>query len=389
MYFAQMDRTRNPFRFGTSLTREDLVDRVEEVQNVTQTLLDGARLFVIGPRRFGKTSILNVAKAEASSKGVPTILVNAEATLTLNDLAGELVAAIANALPLGLKERSLKVIEWFASLQPHVTYEPTTDSISVGVTPINPDKDTPSLVEVLGRANALAQERGIIIGIMIDEFQEISRREGIAAEKQLRACVQEHRHLAYVFAGSDTTMMAAMVTQYKRPFYRLGDTLMLGEIPSADMIAFIQTSFGNRKISISKAVCELILSECGGVPYNIQKLCYRTYSRAVLKSLETVDDQVVEAAIDNIVQGEALIYQTLFRTQPLSRQKILSALADPRSSKRSPALLARVTKSPDSTIRSALKILVEQDILRPALTSKDHVFVDPFFARFINGSYSL
>ncbi len=384
-----MDRARNPFRFGTSLTREDLVDRVEEVQNVTQTLLDGARLFVIGPRRFGKTSILNVAKAEASARGVPTVLVNAEATLTLNDLAGELVAAIANALPMGLKERSLKVIEWFASLQPHVTYEPTTDSISVGVTPINPDKDTPSLIEVLGRANALAQERGIIIGIMIDEFQEISRREGIAAEKQLRACIQEHRHLAYVFAGSDTTMMAAMVTQYKRPFYRLGDTLMLGEIPSADMVEFIQTSFGNRNISISEAVAELILRECSGVPYNIQKLCYRTYSRAVLKGLGAIDSEVVEAAIDHIVQGEALIYQTLFRTQPLSRQKILSALADPRSSRLSPAHLARATKSPDSTIRSALKILVEQDILRPALTSKDHVFVDPFFARFISGDYSL
>ncbi len=389
MYFTRMDRTPNPFRFGTSLTREDLVDRVEEVQNVTQTLLDGARLFVIGPRRFGKTSILNVAKAEASAKGVPTVLVNAEATLTLNDLAGELVAAIANALPLGLKERSLRVVEWFAALRPHVTYEPTTDSISVGVTPINPDKDTPSLVEVLGRANAIAQERGIIIGIIIDEFQEISRREGIAAEKQLRACVQEHRHLAYVFAGSDTTMMAAMVTQYKRPFYRLGDTLMLGEIPAADMIEFIQNSFVNSEVSISGAVCELILRECGGVPYNIQKLCYRTYSSVMLKGLETVDSQVVEDAINSIVQGEALIYQTLFRTQPLSRRKILSALADPRLSKLSPALLARATKSPDSTIRSALKILVAQDILRPALTFKDHVFVDPFFALFINGDYSV
>ena len=374
----------NPFKFGVSLTRESLVDRETEVQVATQSLIHGARLFLIGPRRFGKTSILNVAKANATTRGVPTILVNAEATLTLNELAGAVVTEIASILPLNLKDRSRKVIEWFATLKPTLKYEPLTDSVTVGVTPLQEDRHTPTLVEALDRADALAQERGITIGIIIDEFQELSKREGIAAEKQLRARVQEHRHLAYIFAGSDTTMMSAMVTQHRRPFYRLGSTLWVDAIPAADMANFMLNTFKSRGITLATEASDLIFESSRHVPYNIQKLCAQIYSLATFESLDTVTPQLVSRGLETIIRAESLSYQTLFQTQPLSRQKVLRALADQSRRQPSPAVLARDLRLPPSTVRSALKSLIDLDMLRPDLHQKGYLFVDPFFAGWIS-----
>ncbi len=48
----------NPFEFGRELGTQELVDRHDEIAEVVQAIDQGAKLFLIGPRRFGKTSIL-------------------------------------------------------------------------------------------------------------------------------------------------------------------------------------------------------------------------------------------------------------------------------------------------------------------------------------------
>ena len=52
---------RNPFQFGRELGLGDLVDRQAELASVEETVREGGKLFLIGPRRFGKTSILKTA----------------------------------------------------------------------------------------------------------------------------------------------------------------------------------------------------------------------------------------------------------------------------------------------------------------------------------------
>ena len=46
----------SPFLFGRELVGPELVDRREELEEIVETILGRERLFLIGPRRFGKTS---------------------------------------------------------------------------------------------------------------------------------------------------------------------------------------------------------------------------------------------------------------------------------------------------------------------------------------------
>ncbi|HEV7375243.1 MAG TPA: hypothetical protein VGN95_11040 [Pyrinomonadaceae bacterium] len=51
----------NPFEFGREFGADELVNRKEEFDEVIRLISGGENLFAIGPRRYGKTSILKAA----------------------------------------------------------------------------------------------------------------------------------------------------------------------------------------------------------------------------------------------------------------------------------------------------------------------------------------
>ena len=48
----------NPFRFGTVVTGEDFADREKELDELARKLRERVRIFLIAPRRYGKTSLI-------------------------------------------------------------------------------------------------------------------------------------------------------------------------------------------------------------------------------------------------------------------------------------------------------------------------------------------
>ncbi len=58
----------NPFEFGRELGTDELVDRQAEVSAVIDTIRQSTKLFLIGPRRYGKTSILKTAEDRLAGK---------------------------------------------------------------------------------------------------------------------------------------------------------------------------------------------------------------------------------------------------------------------------------------------------------------------------------
>ena len=225
----------SPFKFGSEVTAAELVDRVEEVATIERVLTQNERLFLIGPRRFGKTSILLAAASRARANGTPVISVNAEEFVTAQALASELVKQGSALLSRSLEKGIGKAAKFFRSLKPTVAYDPLLDHWTVGV---SPDKgnglDTTTITEALNGLEALAASRGQRIAIVVDEFQQVLAQDGINGERALRAVVQRHQYLAYVFAGSATTLLMAMTSDHNRPFYRLGSKLFLGPVPRAD-----------------------------------------------------------------------------------------------------------------------------------------------------------
>lgn len=43
-----------PFKYGERLNSDEVIDREEEIADVIRCLQNGRKLFLIGPRRYGK-----------------------------------------------------------------------------------------------------------------------------------------------------------------------------------------------------------------------------------------------------------------------------------------------------------------------------------------------
>ncbi len=113
----------NPFRFGGELSRADLVNREEEIAEVLSTVRNGEKLFLIGPRRYGKTSLLNAAIEQGEAEGMILLNFNAEAFPTLADLMQRVFAETARRLISPTRKAGQEVKRIFTPLKPEISVD--------------------------------------------------------------------------------------------------------------------------------------------------------------------------------------------------------------------------------------------------------------------------
>ena len=140
---------RNPFEFGRTLSPEELVDRQEEVAAVLAALLRPAKLFLIGPRRHGKTSILRAASDRAGASGAVVLRYDAEAFPTITQLAERLLADAVRRLSPTIEKAGGVLREFFSRLRPQVSVDPQSGGWSVTLTAADARSPVPLLVDVL------------------------------------------------------------------------------------------------------------------------------------------------------------------------------------------------------------------------------------------------
>src|ERR1700675_1083175 len=112
-----------PFEFGGELKASSLIDREQELDLVIRTIENGGKLFLLGPRRFGKTSIRAAAEEKLGDSGIAVLRYDAEVYESLGHLAEALLAGAAKKLTPTL-EKAGEAIKRFASkLKPQVDYD--------------------------------------------------------------------------------------------------------------------------------------------------------------------------------------------------------------------------------------------------------------------------
>jgi len=227
---------KNPFEFGRELGIGELVDRNSEVAEVEEVIKSGRKLFLIGPRRYGKTSILKAAEDKLQIANSVVLRLDAESYPTLEMLVNGIVAGAAKQLKSGVERAGEQIRKFFSRLRPELDFSLSdsawTAKVSVG-SGSEKQGGVTLLVEALNGLESLAkaQPPGRAVGLVIDEFQKVIELGGDSAEAQIRAAIQRHKRTGYVFAGSKTQMLSAMTMDASRPFYRLGTVRFLGRCP--------------------------------------------------------------------------------------------------------------------------------------------------------------
>src|SRR6266446_10955757 len=63
----------NPFVYGEVVPAASFVDRVDELDRLVRDLAAGQKVFLISPRRYGKSSLIRQTLAAVARRGVLTI----------------------------------------------------------------------------------------------------------------------------------------------------------------------------------------------------------------------------------------------------------------------------------------------------------------------------
>jgi uncharacterized protein len=390
----------NPFEFGRELGSDELVNRIVELENVRQTIETSGKLFLIGPRRFGKTSLLKSAAEKSIAEGNIILRYNAESFGEIDGLVRKIIEDSAKLLKGTVEKTGEQIKRYFKSLRPEISFSVTQSEwkSSIGVNPTESKGSINLLVDALNGLEELASEQTEKkVALIIDEFQEILISQGIVAEKQIRSAIQTHKHTAYIFAGSKTRMLTEMITNPSRPFYRLGTTLFVGVLPKTEFSRFLLDKFTLGDFFHPKAeeaqrkdLTLKILEVAEDVPYNVQMLAHTIWNRLSQVKIGSpeksyLSEPIILETLDILIRQNDPFYTQVWNGLTSIQKKTLSAVITERGQNLQSTKVTQIIKVSPSSVSRALESLTGQDILRQeeAKGSIIYRFEDPFFAHWI------
>jgi hypothetical protein len=357
---------QNPFVYGEVVPVEAFVDREAELERLVEDLSAGQKVFLISPRRYGKSSLVRQALAAVSRRAALTV----EVTVSSYSSYLSFLEGYARALA-AVETRWERARTWLTSVitstRPEVRYEPgVTGSgrLAVSFPTVQSERDVNRLAnEVFALPGQLAAERKRTVVVALDEFQAIDAFNGGSVEHALRAAAQHQRRVGYVFAGSEPSLMEKMIGP-KRPFYKAGPVMRLDKIPADVFATFIEARFAKSGIRAEAGLGTAIVELAGNLPYDVQRLAHETWDDVRNASGRRATLDHLHATLARLLAEQETIFEAVWQRLTLAQRAALRAvvLQDGRELLSADAR-ARHRLGGASSVQTSLTALVKQDLL--------------------------
>jgi uncharacterized protein len=372
----------NPFEYGLGDGRRPIVARDVELRTIRRVMRSRGRLVLIGPRRFGKTSLLAAACDEVARAGTLTLRVDAERLETPALLTTALLTAAARSLRRPVERLASILVRAAPRLRPTVTVDPATGALAVSVSGTSSGAGPLALLtDALDAVDLLAAESRREVVVVLDEVQALLVDDGPAPARDLRTALHRHTHVGYVFAGSATRLLTALTTPPDGPFHGLGEVLFLGPPPEGQMMAYLERMYRESGVAADDVGCRRILDRADGVPYDVQRLAHAVWERVRAGESTRVDAGAVDAAVERLVRRDDPAYAQLWTSLTPNQKKTLRAVIGMDGVRLQSAEASRRFEIPAASVQVALVALEDRQILRrdPADPAR-YRLVDPFLA---------
>ena len=354
---------RNPFPIHGVVTRPAFTDRADEVSRIRNTLEEpGAKLLVYGPRRMGKTSTLRVAMEDHVAAGGIACLADFSTATSQADLANRVLTAATQALGRRwqdvIHDLSRRIGLRLEVSTDSVTGSPTA-ALGVGMGRGSRADGQETLGRVLDSLDGLCQARGLSLGLILDEFQEIQRLGGEEGEWHLRGVIQHHTNISYVAAGSQTHLIEGMMGK-GAAFYKLFDVLSFGAMASELLREWIEEGMEEAGVR-NREVARWILALAGDRTRDVAQLARKTVYLA--QESGRADGDTVKQAFLEIIADEFEPLRALWASYAGNEEKVLRAVASGTDSLTAAEILKRFGLASSAAASRAAASLVAEGVL--------------------------
>ncbi len=356
----------NPFVYGEVVPGEAFVDREIELDRLVSDLGDGQKVFLISPRRYGKSSLIRQALEALRRRGALTIEVTVSSYSSYLAFLEGYARAIA-AVETKWDRARTWLTEAITSTRPEIRYEPKETGLgrlSVAFPLVTTARDLNRLAnEVFALPGKLAAERKRTIVVALDEFQAIDSFNGGSVEHAIRAAAQHQRQVGYVFAGSEPSLMEKMIGP-RRPFYKAGPVMRLQKISATIFGDFIERRFTKSGIKPEAGLAEAIVDLAGNLPYDVQRLAHETWDDVRARGGRKATLEDLHGTLARLMSEQETLFEAVWQRLTLQQRATLRAVvlqagrelhsADARS---------RHRLGGPSSIQTSLAALTKQDVL--------------------------
>ena len=356
----------NPFVYGEVVPGDAFVDREAELDRLVADLGSAQKVFLISPRRYGKSSLIHQALGALRRRGALAVELTVSSYSSYLAFLEGYARAIASVESKWDRARTW-LMEAIASTRPEIRYEPKDTGLgrfAVAFPQVTTARDVNRLAnEVFALPGKLASERKRTVVIALDEFQAIDSFNGGSVEHALRAAAQHQRQVGYVFAGSEPSLMEKMIGA-RRPFYKAGPVMRLQKISPTVFGDFIERRFVKSGIKPEPGLAEAIVDLAENLPYDVQRLAHETWDDVRARGGRKVTLENLHDTLARLLSEQETIFEALWGRLTLQQRATLRAVvlqggreihsADARS---------RHRLGGPSTIQKSLVALSNQDVL--------------------------
>ena len=355
---------RNPFVYGEVVPSSAFVDRVAELERLVADLADGQKVFLISPRRYGKSSLIRQALAATARRGALTVEVTVSSFSSyVGFLEGYARALVAAETRWDRARTWLK--EAIGSARTEIRYTPgeaPLGSLTVSFPSVKSERDVARLAQdVFALPGRLAETRRRKVVVALDEFQAIGEFNGGSVEHAMRAAVQHQRDVGYVFAGSEPSLMERMLGP-RRPFYKAGPVMRLDKIPADEFTAALDSRFNRSGLKPDPGLGAAIVELAGNLPYDVQRLAHETWDEARSSRRATLEH--LHQALRRLLTEQEPMFEAIWQRLTLAQRAVLRAVVIQGGREvLSADVRTRHRLGGTSTIQSALGALVRDDVI--------------------------
>jgi len=311
-----------PFRFDGPIAPDLLIDRGAELQALARRSADRVGVRLVAPRRFGKTSLLLAHAEQLRATGWRTAHVDFSQVSDLTDVARRIASAYA-----ALDDRWIRAHLSGLLARLGLSIGTAGASVIVGPRPQAPDAQAAEAVlyRLLDLPKQLWDRDETPTLVVFDEFQDLLvARDDL--DGVLRSRIQYHGDAAaYVYAGSEPSMMRELFDRRERPLFGQADPLSLAPLPLDEVVEDLGVRFAAEALDPGEALGELA-ALAGGHPQRVMLFCYLLAEQLEAGRAGTpeVAEEVIEAAIARTQPAHQALWSQLSRSERVA----LAAAAD-------------------------------------------------------------
>ena len=374
----------NPFVYGEVVPVTAFVGREAELDRLTGDLMAGQKVFLISPRRYGKSSLVARALQAASKHGALTV----DVTVSSYSSYVAFLEGYARALlsvDTTLDRARVWLRDMLSGVRPEVRVEPDETGrgqLAVSFPSARTEKDVSRLAqEVFSLPAKIAVARKRKLAIALDEFQAIGEFNGGSVEHALRAAVQHQREVGYVFSGSEPALMERMLGR-SRPFYKAGPVMRLQKIDPGRFADFVDARFKATGVKPATGLGAAIVDLAGNLPYDVQRLAHELWDdvRSVGRKTAGLDD--LHETLKRLLGEHETLFESIWQRLTLAQRATLrAAVIEEGRELLSADVRNRYRLSGASTVQASLAALVREDVL--ARDSTRYVVVDSLLREWI------